>query len=293
MAEVLGSLYREDGQYRKAEPFFRRALSSTKARTGESSAATAACLGELGSLLQELGDWDGAADCFRDALDIMKAQQPPDQRGKATALSNRASLLQAHGNPAAAKQRYLEAIRILESCGCTEQAMEARSKLVEEQRSLASMQQAEECYRQVLELVAQVKGPLHPDTAAALNELALVQQQQIAQQAGTNDEENAERLAEAASLYQRALAIREEQLGPLHPDTGTTYKNLASLLQMQGDLDAAAPLYQKALLIAQKQSGQHPDTATALSNLAVLLQERGELQAAERLQRRALAISGV
>lgn len=271
----------------------------------------------------------------------MKAQQPPDQRGKATALSNRASLLQAQGNPAAAKQRYLEALRILESCGCTEQAMEARSKLVEvlcdlgdlnelrdaerlwkavlldqqirlghghadtintmnnlahvlqEQRSLASMQQAEEYYRQVLELVAQVKGPLHPDTAAALNDLALVQQQQIAQQAGTNDEENAERLAEAASLYQRALAIREQQLGPLHPDTGTTYKNLASLLQMQGDLDAAAPLYQKALLIAQKQSGQHPDTATALSNLAVLLQERGELQAAERLQRRALAISGV
>jgi len=42
-------------------------------------------------------------------------------------------------------------------------------------------------------------------------------------------------LAEARSLYERALAIREKALGPEHPHTATILSNLASVLQKQGD----------------------------------------------------------
>ena len=34
---------------------------------------------------------------------------------------------------------------------------------------------------------------------------------------------------QAESLYERALAIREQQLGPEHPDTATSLNNLAVL----------------------------------------------------------------
>ena len=48
--------------------------------------------------------------------------------------------------------------------------------------------------------------------------------------------------AEAEPLLRRALAIREEALGPDHPDTATSLNNLAVLLQAQGRYAEAEPL---------------------------------------------------
>jgi Tetratricopeptide repeat len=51
------------------------------------------------------------------------------------------------------------------------------------------------------------------------------------------------------------LAIREKALGPEHPDTATSLTNLAVLLNDQGDLAAALPLYERALAIRSKALG--------------------------------------
>jgi len=97
--------------------------------------------------------------------------------------------------------------------------------------------------------------------------------------------------AEAAPLYQRALAIREKALGPDHPDTATSLNSLAGLYQDQGQLDEAVPLYQRALAITEKVLGpDHPDTATSLNNLASLYRDQGQLDEAAPLYQRALAI---
>ena len=58
--------------------------------------------------------------------------------------------------------------------------------------------------------------------ATSLNNLALLYQTQG-------------QYAEAAPLYQRALAIREQALGPTHPDVATSLNNLAVLASAQGD----------------------------------------------------------
>ena len=51
----------------------------------------------------------------------------------------------------------------------------------------------------------------------------------------------------ARSLYLQALAICEQWLGPEHPNTIWIVTRLADLLQAQGDLAEARPLYQRAL----------------------------------------------
>jgi tetratricopeptide (TPR) repeat protein len=95
----------------------------------------------------------------------------------------------------------------------------------------------------------------------------------------------------ARPLYERALKLREEVLGPEHPATGISLNNFADLLASQGDLAAAQPLYQRALEINEKILGsEHPDTATSLNNLAVLLRLMGDLPAARPLFERSLAI---
>jgi len=99
------------------------------------------------------------------------------------------------------------------------------------------------------------------------------------------------RYEQAAPLYQRALAIYEQQLGPTHPDTATSLNNLAQLYQDQGKYPEAEPLYQRALAIYEQQLGPtHPDTATSLNNLAVLYRSQGRYNEAEPLYQRALAI---
>ncbi|MGA6827415.1 tetratricopeptide repeat protein [Nitrospira sp. NS4] len=99
------------------------------------------------------------------------------------------------------------------------------------------------------------------------------------------------RYIEAKPLYQRALAIREQVLGPEHPDTAASLNDLASLYGSQGRYAEAEPLYQRALAIREQVLGpEHPDTAASLNNLASLYRSQGRYAEAEPLYQRALAI---
>jgi hypothetical protein len=67
--------------------------------------------------------------------------------------------------------------------------------------------------------------------------------------------------------------MRERVLGPEHPHTTTSLNNLASLLQAQGDLAGARPLFERALAIREKVLGpDHPHTAKSRNDLASLRQ---------------------
>jgi tetratricopeptide (TPR) repeat protein len=96
----------------------------------------------------------------------------------------------------------------------------------------------------------------------------------------------------ARPLFERALAIRENVLGPDHPDTATSLNHLAYLLQAQGDLAGAQPRFERALAIREKLLGpDHPDTAQSLDYLALLRQAQGNLAGARPLFERALTIN--
>jgi tetratricopeptide (TPR) repeat protein/CHAT domain-containing protein len=97
--------------------------------------------------------------------------------------------------------------------------------------------------------------------------------------------------AKAEPLYKEALEIRQEVLGPQHPNTAQSLNNLAELYQDMGDYAKAEPLFQEALQILQKVLGPaHPDTANSLNNLAELFQDMGEYAKAEPLFQQALQI---
>lgn len=98
-------------------------------------------------------------------------------------------------------------------------------------------------------------------------------------------------LASARPYYERALAIRENTLGPNHPDTARSLNNLGFLLQGMGDLAGAQPYYERSLAINEQALGpEHPDTATSLNSLGGLLYEMGDLAGAQRYYERTLTI---
>ena len=138
--------------------------------------------------------------------------------------------------------------------------------------------EAEPLSRRALAIREAALGLDHPDTAASLNNLALL----LCDQG---------RYGEAEPLLRRALAIREAALGPDHPHTAWSLGSLAELLRDQGRLGEAEPVRRRALAISEAALGpDHPDTARSIGNLAELLRDQGRLEEAEPLYRQALAI---
>ncbi|GCF11469.1 FxSxx-COOH system tetratricopeptide repeat protein [Dictyobacter arantiisoli] len=96
---------------------------------------------------------------------------------------------------------------------------------------------------------------------------------------------------QAASLYQRALHICEQQWGPEHPRTATSLNHLGILHRDNGNYREAEPFYQRALRIREQQLGPyHLDTATTLHNLANLYESQRAYAKAEPFYQRALRI---
>jgi tetratricopeptide (TPR) repeat protein len=74
---------------------------------------------------------------------------------------------------------------------------------------------------------------------------------------------NRGRYMEAELLLKRALAIREQDLDPMHLDTALSLNDLATLYQRQGKYEQAELLYQRALAIREHLLGaEHLDTPT-------------------------------
>ncbi len=97
--------------------------------------------------------------------------------------------------------------------------------------------------------------------------------------------------AQAQTLHERALAIREKALGPEHPDVAASLNNLANLHYATAELTLARPLYERALAIWEEALGpEHPDVAASLNNLANVYQAAREYGLAQTTYERAVAI---
>ena len=86
--------------------------------------------------------------------------------------------------------------------------------------------EAEPYAKEALKLATEEFGPNDPNTAALLDNLALLYQTR-----GHYDE--------AEPLYQRSLAIWEKALGPEHPDLAGSLENYAALLRQTARADEA------------------------------------------------------
>ncbi len=95
----------------------------------------------------------------------------------------------------------------------------------------------------------------------------------------------------ARVTLERALAIREQILGPDHLEVGETASNLAQVHQDRGRYEEALALSERALGILETNLGpDHPELSTPLLNHGGLLRDRGDLAGADSLLTRALRI---
>jgi CHAT domain-containing protein/Tfp pilus assembly protein PilF len=97
--------------------------------------------------------------------------------------------------------------------------------------------------------------------------------------------------AECESLWTEALVMREEILGPDHPDVASSLYRLAVLRYRHADYARAESLYTRSLEIREAALGpDHKDVASCLNGLGVLYYKQADFERAESLYARALSI---
>jgi tRNA A-37 threonylcarbamoyl transferase component Bud32/tetratricopeptide (TPR) repeat protein len=110
--------------------------------------------------------------------------------------------------------------------------------------------------RIALGILEETLGPDHNEVGGTLQNLAL----SIGGQQG--------RLAESATLHQRALAVLESSLGPDHPRIAIELQNLGDLLRRQGKWADALAAYRRALAINDQHfSPDYPESTWVLHGI--------------------------
>jgi len=160
----------------------------------------------------------------------------------------------------------------------------ANSKEIQEIRQLldkGSDREAEAAARSLLLRVESENGPESVEVARVIDLLL----ESLRTWSKRNEQE-------VLDLAERAVAITEKLLGPEHPETARSMRNLGLTLQGRADFLGAKARLERALEIYENSLG--PDTsevASTLGELADLLHETEDFPKARALLERALAIN--
>ncbi len=280
LERTMGSVYRNLGLYREAEPLLERSLATQRRTAPDDPKSLPGTLLDLAYLRQLQARFAEALPLQREAIALIEAADPPDEPSLAYALAQQGMTLRDVG-------KYAEARAMLE------QSLAIRERLYgPDHRDVAftlyqlgwllqvtgDSRQARAVYERVIATMERTLPPLHPSLAWAYSDLAVVDQS-----LGDFDA--------AQALLERALALREKSLPPNHPDIAASYNNLGALFWNRKRFDEARAAYERALEIRRVAlAPDHPDIAQALGNIGLVDEAKGEFASARPLLEQALAI---
>jgi tetratricopeptide (TPR) repeat protein len=225
LMDLLASYWRTRGQFRAAEPLYRRALAIDEQSYGPDHPDVARDLNNLAELLQATNRLEGAEPLYHRALAIDEQSYGPDHPN-ATTLNNLAVLLRDTNRLEEAEPLLRRALAIAEqSLGPDHPNIAAAlNNLAGLLRDTNRPGEAEPLYHHALAIWEQSYGPDHPNVASALNNLAGLLY-------ATN------RHSEAEPLLRRSVQVLIEfqrRTGHEHPNFGVAVANYVALLQALG-----------------------------------------------------------
>jgi tetratricopeptide (TPR) repeat protein len=277
---TLGNTYRKLGEYQRAEPHLKQALSLAQADLGEEHSTTLVAVSNLAHLYRLQGRFDLAEPLLIKALQIRRRLLGDEHLETLGSMNNLASLYYDQGRFAEAEVMYAKTLELKRRLLGPEHpdtllAMNNLAVLCEDR---GRIDEAESLYLETLQKRRRVLGEEHPHTVLTMANLAALYQ-------------NAGRLDEAESLSLEVVALRRRLLGAEHPRTLSSESNLAMLYGRQGRLQEAEQSYVSTLETQRRVLGEeHPDTLMSMHSLATLYERQGRMDEAERLYEQALEV---
>ncbi|MCJ1232044.1 hypothetical protein MMC12_008725, partial [Toensbergia leucococca] len=250
IASRFGVMYRDQGDWSKAEELFKQVIEMKTRVLGPEHSDTLTSMGNLAWTFQDQGRWKEAEGLHERVMEAMKRVSGPEHPNTLIIMNNLAGTFRNQG-------------RWKEAEGLHERVMETRKRVLgpEHPKTLNSMhnlaltfwnqgrwKEAEGLQIKVTEAMKRVSGPEHPYTLTSMNNLA-----------GTF--QNQGRWKEAEELFKQVIEIEKRVLGPEHPDTLNSMNNLAWTIRSQGRWKEAEGLQIKVMEAMKRVLGpEHPDT---------------------------------
>jgi len=236
----LALLLTEQGNYAAARLLFDEALAIWRAAHGEVHPSVAAGLNNLAMLVEAQGDYDAARRLHEQSLAIKLQVMGPDHPRVATSLNNVANMLKELGDYEGARPLYEQSLEIRrEALGSghpvVSTSLHNLAMVTEMQGDDAA---AESLYEQSLAVSREALGPGHPRVAGTLNNLATLHQ-------ARGD------YGRARAGFEQSLEILRNAVGPDHLEVAEGLANLAVVVELQGEPEAARPLRDEAMAIAE------------------------------------------
>lgn len=221
-------------------------------------------LDTVGVVYERLGHFDAAVEHLEEALALRRRELGADHPDVLEVLGHLGQAQWSRGRLAEAEPLLRRAVDGWRRHGAPRELGLALGRLGMLYELQGDFERAEAPLSEALQLLQLAGEPL--DVASAYDDLAVFHVDQ-----GRN--------AEARALFEKALELRENELGPLHPEVATTLNGLAIAAAQSGDAEAAEPLFRRALDIRRQVLGsRHAQLAQSLKNLAscLVILDRGE-----------------
>jgi tetratricopeptide (TPR) repeat protein len=252
---ALGDCHRRAGRYRRAREVLDRALRLVDTDQCAASDLSGAALAVLGITAKELGEYDQAARWYAQVERLHRAAGAT--AADAAALQhNLAGLEYARGRYPEAEAHIRRALALRRQAPRAA-AVEVAADLAVLGSALAGQHRYDEArtlFEQALDSCRTARPPRRYEIAVHLHNLADIEQ-------------SAGRLADAERRYRQTLAMKEELLGPDHPEVGLVANNLGTLLHQQQRVEAG-DCYRRALAIVERAyPPDHPFTARIRANI--------------------------
>ncbi len=276
-AASLGDVYRDAGDYARAETLLREALAAMRdAHLVKDSdlAAEDMIRNALGDLVREQGRFNEAAALLSETL-----RRPGiTWQERANALTGLADIARQTGDWKASEEEWNEVLAIAHTRNDrTAEAIASRG-LASMWFSAGNLARAEPLFRRALSLLESDPAAAPEKTASVLSGLADLYRAQ-------------NKLALAEDAWSQALKIDRAAFGDLHPQVAFLTEMLADVYSARGERELALDYANRAVEGMRVLFGENTlPTAVALANRAIVEQRGSEFDAASGDFEHALSI---
>lgn len=205
----LAYTYVLSGNYQKAGPLYKEAMTALARKLGEDHPEMAISWQQIGELQETLGEYDKAVSLYKKALAILEKKRGAEHPVLANLLAKLAALFMELEMEKEAVPLYERLVRIREKAlrPTHPQLAISLNNLAEAYRLQGRYADAETCYQKTMIINETIHGSEHPSVAAVLQELAKLSFSQ-------RRPEEAKRYQErAAAIFQKSVDASEKVSG--------------------------------------------------------------------------------
>ena len=268
------------GQFKKALPLARNALSLREEVLGDEHVEVAESLNTLGLILHQLTELSEAQSVIERSLRIRERKLGPLHRRVSESLTNLGRVLYAKGQFSKARPLLQRGLNIREDASGMS-APEVGMSLIHlaiVDMQLGDLAKGENEIERAIEILELLQESHPVELAMALNVYGNVLKRQG-------------KYAAARSSLEQSLVLREQHLGASHPHVARTLNRLGTLAAQLGDLPLSLSLLQRALQIMENSLGaQNAEVAGMLNEVGRIYRIIGNLDNAQSHFERALQI---